>query len=151
MIGTTKKIKNELKTLLAGIQYQQDVNTAETALFTSVLDTFSGQFENYPAARIYPLDITGEEATNVENDRTVLLQVVAYISYDSNDRSEAEAIDLAYDIQDIVPDVIDQHDWTSVPNTVVEAADIRWTVAEGSTGAQIALEFDVRVKYSKDI
>lgn len=151
MIGKTKAIKNELKTVLDGIMYQPDQATPAAKLFTAVIDDFSGAFENYPAARIIPQDTPAEIATNVENDRTVVLTVATYVSFESDDRTEAEAIDLCYDIQDIVTDAIDQHDWTSVTNNLVEAAGVRWLVAEGSTGSQISLEFDVRITYSKDV
>lgn len=151
MIGNTKAIKNELKSLLEGLKYKQDDNTEEAPLFVNVIDNFTGQFENYPSARILPRDIDGDEATNIENDRTVPFTAVAYIAYDSKDRTEAEAINLAYDIIDIVQDAIDEHNWTSVPNSIVSPAGVRWLVAEGKTGSQIAIEFDLSVKYSKDI
>lgn len=151
MTGNTKAIKNELKSLLQGIQYLQADGVTNKPLFTKVNDNFTGTFENYPAARILPRDIEGEEATNIENDRIVPLTAVAYIAYESDDRSETAAIDLAYDICDLVQNAIDEHGWTSVPNNIVSPAGVRWLVAEGSTGAQISLEFDVRITYSKDI
>ena len=150
MIGKTKAIKNELKALLEGIKYTGN-GSEDANLFTSVVDNFSGQFEDYPAARIIPNDTPSEIATTGENDRTVLMNVVAYIAYESSDRAESEAIDLAYDIQDVVSDAIDEHNWSSVTNNLVEAVGCRWLVAEGSTGQQLSLEFDIKVTYSKEI
>lgn len=142
---SAKAIKNELKTIMTGLQYNS------VPAFAAVIDNFTGQFENYPSVRIVPQDIPAEIATNVQNDRTVVLTAIVYIAHEATDRSETAAIDLGYDFIDLVSNAIDTHSWDSVTNNTVEAAGVRWLFAVEQTGGQVVLEFDVRVTYSKDV
>jgi hypothetical protein len=142
-MGKIKDIKNAIVTALEGLQYGD-----ETAYAEVVSDT-RATFEQYPAARVILNGQPNEVSTNVQNERTAEFLVISYIQYESNPEGEAKAFDVAYDLNDLAVDVLD--DLEPGFTVITEPTQSGWEVLETDAGNVLSIMATVRIRYSHDI
>jgi hypothetical protein len=154
--GRSKRIKNALKAVLAGITYDAG-GGAEQAMY--VLDSSSGQFEGYPGLRVLPADIDSDKASVAENERVVRFLVSVHLPMEDNAESEAATYDKMYDLTDLILDTLDVGDFTGALNAqdptigtyFLNATRGDWFAVEENAGVLLVCDLNVEIKYSKDL
>lgn len=142
-MGKIKDIKNAIVAGLTGLQYGD-----ETAYGQVVSDT-RATFETYPAARVILNGQPNEVSTNVQNERTPEFLVITYIQYENTPAGEAAAFDVAYDLNDLVIDMLD--DLTPGFTVITQPTQSGWEVLETDAGNVLSIMATVRIRYSHDI
>lgn len=155
-IGTSKRIKNALKTVLSAITY--DTGSGSEPAFLSVLDNTKGEFDGYPSIRILPGDITTEKASVFENDRTVNFVIRVHLFMENKPESESATYDWMYNLTDLILDTLDVGDSTGALNTadptlqnilMLNATRGDWIVAETDSATALLCDVNCSVHYSK--
>jgi|SRR5215203_1706413 len=154
--GQSKRIKNALKTLVQGIQY--DAGTGNEPAFVSVLDNTTGEFDGYPSLRVLPGDLDTEKASVAENERTAAYVLYVHLPLEESPATEAATYDKMYDLTDLIIDCLDEGDVDNSlsaigPTLGVHFLDAQrgdWIVNTSKGGAILICRIDVNVRYSKN-
>src|SRR5688572_5486872 len=112
--GPSKKIKNALKTVLEGIEYDAGSGD-EPAMY--VKDSSHGAFDGYPAVRILPADIGNDKSSTAEQERAPAYLLMVHLPMEDTPESESETYDKMYDLTDLIMDTLDQGDRDNVLTT----------------------------------
>lgn len=143
-MGKLKDIKNAIVTGLTNLQYGD-----ETA-FSEVVSDTRATFDTYPAARVVLNGQPNEISTNKQNEREPEYLVISYVQYEANDaNAEGAAFDIAYDLTDLVIDMLDglQPGFT----VITKPAQAGWEILETEAGNVLGIMATVRISYSHDI
>jgi hypothetical protein len=151
-----KRIKNALKTLLSGIQY--DAGSGNEPAFVSVLDNTTGEFDGYPSLRVLPGDLDTEKASVAENERTAAYVIYVHLPLEATPATEGATYDKMYDLTDLILDCLDEGDFdnslTAIDSTIgvhfLDAQRGDWLVNDSKGGAILICRIDVQVRYSKN-
>lgn len=149
-MGKLKDIKNSIVTALEGLQYGD-----ETAFSQVVADT-RVTFDTYPAARVVLNGQPNEISTNVQNERTPEFLIISYVKYEANDaNAEGRAFDIAYDLNDLVIDVLDalepEDEGGNKFTVITQPTQSGWEILETEAGSVLGIMATVRIRYSHDI
>ncbi len=155
--GMSKRVKNALKALLAGIDY--DTGSGNEDAFTSILGSTEGQFDGYPAVRVLPGDVTTEKADTGVNDRGLNYILRVHLPLEDTAEASEATYDHMYDLTDLMIDTLDRGDYTGALEDIepdfgtwiLNATRGDWYVTESEAGAVLMCDVNVEVKYSKDL
>src|SRR5688500_15917120 len=126
--GKSKRIKNALKTLLGGIQY--DIGSGNEPAFVSVLDNTTGEFDGYPSLRVLPGDLDTEKASVAENERTTAYVIYVHLPLESKPATEAATYDKMYDLTDLILDCLDEGDYDNSLSAIDSTIGVQFLDAQ---------------------
>src|SRR4051794_11602233 len=106
--GTTKRLKNALKTLMATATY--DAGNGESAAFVRVITSTEGEFDSYPVLRILPGSLQNDKAATYENERTAAYTFRVLLPLESRVDASEQTFDKMYDLTDLILDTLDDAD-----------------------------------------
>ncbi|MGB3822428.1 MAG: hypothetical protein WA972_05660 [Rhodococcus qingshengii] len=152
-MSKTKTIKNALKEVLAGIEYQGE------PAFVDVLGSTDGEFSGYPSVRLLPERIENEKAAMSQNDRAVHFKAIVHLELESADSIEENIIDHMTDLTDLIMDALDEGDYQNtlsgidptIGTYIMNATDAAWDVVDSKAGSLLLLVISISASYSKDL
>ncbi|WOI85994.1 hypothetical protein [Rhodococcus qingshengii] len=152
-MSKTRKIKDALKQVLSGIEYEDE------PAFIEVVGSTDGEFEGYPSVRVLPERIDNAKGAMGQNDREVNFKAIVHMRLESGDAIQEHTIDHMTDLTDLIMDALDQGDYLDtlddidpdIGTYIMKATDAVWDVIDSSAGAILLLVVSISATYSKDL
>ena len=156
--GMSKRTKNALISLLAGVQY--DTGDGPEDAFVRVQDNMYLVGDSTPIAMVLPGDVSNQRVSTFQTERTLLYLVrITVQAEDNTDASQSQLIDQLYDLTDLVIDCLDEADQASglsdtlgsLGTYMLTAVRGDWSEPQTNSGYALACDVNVQIVYSKSL
>lgn len=146
-MGKTKDIKDDLKSLLEGLQYSGG------NAFGAVLDYPESQFDHWPSAILLPRNTDNEIFDQATNERREGYDIFVFWPIENDDVKRNFEAQFAkfYDYKDLILNLMDSNQYLGQTVVLMQPTVVDWSVQETKAGMQLVVQFSLVVRYNANV